>query len=106
MEYRKNTGTVAEWLIQEELVDCTVASCFLEDTVREFVQDMEKFQYSLYLLYEAQKNNPSDLLRSIESLRSGIPAIQNLHISIFMPHPPPPHANMPTPVETPALHTF
>ena len=39
MEYRKTTGTVAEWLIEEELVDYTAAKFFLEDTLKEFIQD-------------------------------------------------------------------
>lgn len=111
MERRKKTGTVAEWLIEEELADYTRARFFLEDTVKEFVQDMEKFQYSLNLLYEAQKNLPSDLLRSIQSLRSGIPTIQNLHISIFMPRPPKPidmpsQQNIPPIIKPPTAHIF
>ena len=88
MGNRKTTGTVAEWLIEEELADYRAAKFFLEDTVKEFVQDMEKFQYSLRLLYEAQKDNQSDLLGAIQSLRSCIPAIQNIHITVVMPSPP------------------
>ena len=111
MGNRKTTGTVAEWLIEEELVDYRAAKFFLEDTVKEFVQDMEKFQYSLHLLYEAQKDNQSDLLRIIQSLRSGIPTIQNLHITVFMPHPPhidipPQHDTPPIPIQPPAMHVF
>ena len=46
---------------------------------------MEKFQYSLHLLYEAQKDIPSDLLGRIQSLRNCIPAIQNIHITVVIP---------------------
>ena len=95
MGNRKTTGTVAEWLIEEELADYRAAKFFLEDTVKEFVQDMEKFQYSLRLLYEAQKDNQSDLLGAIQSLRSCIPAIQNIQyncshaIPAYYPYPYP-----------------
>ena len=89
MEYRETTSTVAEWLIEEELTDYTAARFFLEDTLKEFIQDMEKFQYSLHLLYEAQKDIQSDLLGRIQFLRSCIPAIQNIHITVVMPPLPP-----------------
>ena len=90
MEYRETTSTVAEWLIEEELTDYTAARFFLEDTLKEFIQDMEKFQYSLHLLYEAQKDIQSDLIGTIQSLRSCIPAIQNIHITVVMPPLTPP----------------
>ena len=62
MESIETAGTVAEWLIDEELADCTFANLFLEDILKEFVQDMGKFQYSLNLLYEAQKGVESKFI--------------------------------------------
>lgn len=88
----RTTSTVAEWLIQDELADYTAANFFLEDTVRDFVRDMNNFQYSLELLYESQKHIQSDLLNRIQSLRGCIPVIQDIRVIVIVP--PIPSANI------------
>ena len=76
----RNTGTVADWLIEEELADYSDAVLFLADTLREFKEDrdLENLDYSLYLLYEAQKDKSSELLENVISLRNAVSAIRSM----------------------------
>lgn len=76
----RNTGTVADWLIEEELADYSDAVLFLTDTLREFNEDrdLENLDYSLYLLYEAQKDKLSELLENVISLRNDVSAIKSM----------------------------
>ena len=66
-------GNVAEWLI-EELADYDVANAFLDDTLKGFKEDKDtkSFEYSLHLLYQAQKERPSELLDKVNSFRNRI----------------------------------
>ena len=66
-------GTVAEWLI-EELSGYDNANLFFTDTLAEFDEDgnLENLNYSLYLLYEAQKDKSSELLDRIQLSRNGL----------------------------------
>lgn len=81
----KNTRrrTVAEWLI-EELADYDTADLFFDDTLKEFKEDkdMANLEYSLDLLYRAQKELPSELLDKVNSLRGRISVANSIKVMI------------------------